>query len=353
MAGLRRRVFSGIQPTGVPHVGNYLGAIKNWINIQNNNNNIQNNNDNINAAGGEHNAIFCIVDLHSTTVTAGNNDANTRRENIFGMLATLLACGIDPKKSLIFQQSRVPYHTELAWLLSCLTTTGQLTRMHQWKTKQSKEREASNVGLFSYPVLMAADILLYKSTHVPVGEDQEQHINLARDLTVTFNKRYSPTFTVPEGLYTDTARVKSLRKPDNKMSKSDDNANSRIDLTDSADVIVNKLRKAVTDSEPYITTGELANRPGVANLVSMYSAFSGLTVQQVVDQYKDVEYFTAPLKNDLAQVVVEHLKPIRERYTELIGSREYLERILIDGSEDARKIAQETMDEVYVKVGMR
>jgi len=345
MASVPQRVFSGIQPTGIPHIGNYLGAIKNWIKIQN-------------EAKPDDVTIFSIVDLHSTTT---HFDPVHRKRDIFEMVASLLACGINPEKSLLFQQSRVPCHTELSWVLGCMTMTQRLNSMHHWKTKKEVEEEvelvgkhsSNNLGLYSYPVLMAADILLYKSTHVPVGDDQVQHMNLTRHLVQLFNNRYTNTFPVPQTLVTNASRVMNLKNPLVKMSKSDTDAKSRIELTDSCDQISKKIRKAVTDSKPYIRDGSLSERPGVSNLLSIYSGFTGLHVDDIVEKYAGVEYFTAPLKRDLCDVVINEMKPIREEFNSLTKNCDYLEDVLVKGSETARNIAEETVKEVYQKLGLR
>jgi len=271
---------------------------------------------------------------------------------VTNMVASLLACGIDPNKSLLFQQSKVPHHTSLSWYLSCLAPIGQLKRMHQWKSKSGNEKENSNLGLFSYPVLMAADILLYKSTHVPVGHDQLQHIELARDLTNLFNKRYNnDVFPLPESILTDTARIMSLRKPQEKMSKSDKMINSRIDLTDSDDTIALKIRKAVTDSNSFITHG-LNERHGVRNLIDILSALTDTDKSTLIERYGGIEYFTRNLKSDTTDALIEHLKPIRNRYEDIISDKAYLNDILRNGSEKAKEIAEETMSDVHKILGM-
>lgn len=333
------RVFSGIQPTGVPHLGNYLGAIKHWVNIQTK----------MTSSSQKNLVMFCVVDLHSCTTV---QDSKTMKDNIFNMVASLLACGIDPEKSLIFQQSQVPYHTDLAWFLSCLTPMGQLKRMHQWKSKKSKDRDRNYLGLFSYPVLMAADILLYKSTHVPVGEDQLQHIELARDLCDNFNKKYTYTFPQPKAVLTQSSRVMSLKNPLEKMSKSHQSVSSRIELTDNPNTISEKLKKAVTDSEPYISE-DLSDRPGVRNLVDTYCALSGMTVKNVVRKYQDIQYFTRDLKNDVTDLVIDTIKPIQSEFAKLQNDRPYLEEILRTGSFEANTVARATMDEVYRNIGLR
>jgi len=334
---LIKRIFSGIQPSGVPHIGNYVGAIKNWVDLQNN------------FKGERNNLLFCVVDLHALTV---KQDSKVLRDNIYSMVASLLACGIDPKKSLVFQQSQVPYHSELTWYLSCNASTGQLKRMHQWKTKAGKEKDEANLGLFSYPVLMSADILLYKATHIPVGDDQTQHIELTRDLAESFNKQYGNIFPVPTTLLTTAPRIMSLRNPKNKMSKSDSNKNSCINITDSNDEIVFKLKKAVTDSAPYITH-DLNNREGVCNLIDIYSAMTNKRPEDIIQHYTDLEYFTKTLKKDLTDVVINELAPIRSEYERIIKDQAYLHHILEEGSNTANELALETIKEIRQHLGLR
>ncbi|XP_065649828.1 tryptophan--tRNA ligase, mitochondrial isoform X2 [Hydra vulgaris] len=331
-----RRIFSGIQPTGVPHLGNYLGAIRHWVELQSENKN----NDMV---------MFCIMDLHSYTRVQGSNEM---KDNIFNMLASLLACGINPSQSLIFQQSQVSYHTELSWFLSCLTPVGRLTRMHQWKTKSKETKNDTNLGILSYPALMAADILLYKSTHVPVGDDQVQHMELTRDVATLFNKTYTYTFPVPETLLTSTPRISSLRDPTQKMSKSDINENSRINLNDSPDTITNKIRKAVTDSEPYISDC-LDKRPGVRNLIEILSSLSGTSNENLINKYRNTMYFTAQLKKDVTDILISSLNNVRTEFNILSQDRNYLEKILVDGSFKANELAAVTMKEVFQKIGVR
>lgn len=331
-----RKVFSGIQPTGIPHIGNYLGAIKNWTRIQHQ------------AQPGD-TTIFSIVDLHSMTT---HFDATQRKQDTHQMLASLLACGIDPLRCLVYRQSDVSCHTELSWVLGCLTSPKWLNHMHQWRSKRDKDKENSNLGLYSYPVLMSADILLFKATHVPVGDDQDQHLNLTRHLARAFNDRYGETFPVPETMYTKASRIMSLRDPTSKMSKSEVNVKSRIDLNDSSKTIAKKISAAVTDSEPYISE-DLAERPAVKNLVSLYSELSGLSVTEIVQKYQGMQYFTLPFKKDLTELVVAELEPIRSEYNLLMDSPHYLHQILADGSDKARIMAESTLDEVYKKIGFR
>lgn len=323
------RVFSGIQPTGNIHIGNYLGALKQFVDLQD-----------------EHDCIYCIVDHHAITVP---KSAAELSESIMNVAALYLAVGIDPKKSIVFVQSDVPAHAELGWILTCSSTTGELSRMTQFKQK-SKERESVPTGLFTYPALMAADILLYDTGIVPVGDDQKQHIELTRDLALRVNGKYGEdTFVVPEGRYMKSgARVMSLAEPTNKMSKSDENEFSRISLMDTPAKIKKAIMRATTDSDGFIKY-DIENKPGISNLLSIYSAFTGKTVEALEQQYDGAGYGT--LKKDLVEVVVESLAPIQEKYNEIRHSDE-LVKILKDGAERADAIAQETMKRVKKNFGL-
>ncbi|XP_019851391.1 PREDICTED: tryptophan--tRNA ligase, mitochondrial-like isoform X2 [Amphimedon queenslandica] len=286
MAGAQR-VFSGIQPSGVPHLGNYIGAIRNWVQLQK-------------TCGN--NVMYSIVDLHALTV---HQAPLLLKRNIKNMTVCLLACGIDPKQSIVFQQSQVPEHCELMWLLSCQTPNGWLNKMTQWKSKGATDNKSFvNIGLYAYPILMAADILLYKATHIPVGADQLQHLELTCDIAHTFNSRYGVEFfPKPQPLLSEgkNQRIMSLRNPLQKMSKSDNQEMARIDITDTPDQVHNKIRKAVTDCTSAVTF-EPEERPGVSNLVSMYSALSGKTTDEVVEDFTGKE--TVELKDGLTQVIM-------------------------------------------------
>lgn len=323
------RVFSGIQPTGNIHIGNYLGALKQFVDLQD-----------------EHDCIYCIVDHHAITVP---KPAAELSESIMNVAALYLAVGIDPKKSIVFVQSDVPAHAELGWILTCSSTTGELSRMTQFKQK-SKERESVPTGLFTYPALMAADILLYDTGIVPVGDDQKQHIELTRDLAIRINGKYGEdTFVVPEGRYMKSgARVMSLVDPTSKMSKSDENEFSRISLMDTPAKIKKAIMRATTDSDGVIKY-DIENKPGISNLLSIYSAFTGKTVESLEKEYDGAGYGT--LKKDLVEVVVEYLAPIQEKYNEIRHSDE-LVKILKDGAERADAIAQETMKRVKKNFGL-
>ncbi|XP_073702100.1 tryptophan--tRNA ligase, mitochondrial [Garra rufa] len=322
------QVFSGIQPTGVPHLGNYLGALESWVALQD-----------------QYSAVmYSIVDLHSITQP---QDPQTLRDNILDMAASLLACGIDPTRSILFQQSQVSEHAELSWILGCLTSMPRLRHLPQWKMK-SKQKNEGSVGLYTYPVLQAADILLYKSTHVPVGEDQIQHLELAQDLARIFNNQYGEFFPEPHALLSGTRKVKSLRDPSSKMSKSDPQKLATVFLTDTPEDIVLKIRRAVTDFTSEVTY-EPESRPGVSNLVSMHAAVSGQSVEDVVRLAKSMD--TGQYKNVVAEAVVQKLQPIRLEIQRLRADRGHLESLLAEGAEKARSLAAPVMTEVRKLVG--
>ncbi|XP_026074180.1 tryptophan--tRNA ligase, mitochondrial-like isoform X2 [Carassius auratus] len=322
------QVFSGIQPTGVPHLGNYLGALESWVALQD-----------------EYSVvIYSIVDLHSITQP---QDPQMLRDNILDMAASLLACGIDPSRSILFQQSQVSEHAELSWILGCLTSMPRLRHLPQWKMK-SKQKNEGSVGLYTYPVLQAADILLYKSTHVPVGEDQIQHLELAQDLARIFNNQYGQFFPEPCALLSGTRKVKSLRDPSSKMSKSDPQKLATVFLTDSPDDIVLKIRRAVTDFTPEVTY-EPESRPGVSNLVSMHAAVSGQSVEQVVRLAEGMD--TGQYKTVVAEAIVQKLQPIRLEIQRLRADRGHLESLLAKGAERARSLAAPVMTEVRKLLG--
>ncbi|KAI7809110.1 tryptophan--tRNA ligase, mitochondrial [Triplophysa rosa] len=322
------RVFSGIQPTGVPHLGNYLGALESWVALQ----------------GKYSSVMYSIVDLHSITQP---QDPQCLRENILDMVASLLACGIDPTRSILFQQSQVSQHAELSWILGCLTSMPRLRHLPQWKMK-SKQKNEGSVGLYTYPVLQAADILLYKSTHVPVGEDQIQHLELAQDLARIFNNQYEEFFPEPCALLSSTRKVKSLRDPSSKMSKSDPQRLATVFLTDTPDDIVLKIRRAVTDFNSKVTY-EPESRPGVSNLVAVHVAVSGQSVEEVVRLADGLD--TGQYKNVVAEAVVQKLEPIRQEIQRLRADRGYLESLLAEGAEKARCLAAPVMMEVRKRVG--
>lgn len=325
-------VFSGIQPTGNLHLGNYLGAIRNWVRMQQ-----------------DHNCLFCVVDLHAITIFQDPKElaANTRE-----MTAGLLASGLDPEHCVIFNQSQVPGHAELAWILNCVARLGWLNRMTQFKDKAGKNRERASVGLYIYPNLMAADILLYRGTHVPVGEDQKQHLELARDVAQKFNNDFGVDFfPLPEPLILgEAARVMSLRDGGNKMSKSDPSDASRINLTDDADAIARKIRKARTDPEPIGGTPEsIEGRPEARNLIGIYAAFADLSAADVCARYDGAQF--SALKNDLIELAVEKLSPITDEMTRLSKDPGHVEAVLRAGVEKANALAAPNLRRIHEIVG--
>ncbi len=326
------RVFSGMQPTGNLHLGNYLGAMLNWVKMQETNE-----------------CIYCVVDMHAITLW---QDPKALRQAIRDVTASYLACGVDPKRSIIFNQSQVPEHAELAWVFNCVARLGWLNRMTQFKDKAGKDKEAASVGLYVYPNLMAADILAYKATHVPVGDDQKQHLELARDIAAKFNNDYEVEFfPQPEPMITGPAtRVMSLRDGTKKMSKSDPSDLSRINLTDSADDIAKKIRKAKTDMDalPSEMAG-LKTRPEAENLVGIYAALSDLTAQGVLDQFGGGQF--SGLKNALADLAIEKLAPIANETKRLQAEQTYVDSVLAEGSARARAIAGPIVRDVREIVG--
>jgi tryptophanyl-tRNA synthetase len=328
------KIVSGIQPTGNLHLGNYLGAIKRWAAMQD-----------------EAECLFFLADLHAITVF---NDPAELASNVREMAAALLACGIDPERSTLFAHSAVPAHPELAWILNCTARIGWLNRMTQFKEKSGKNREGASVGLFAYPVLQAADVLLYQATHVPVGEDQKQHVELMRDIGAKFNTDYGvELFTLPEPLIGKTAaRIMSLRDGNAKMSKSDPSDMSRVNLTDDADTVAQKIRKAKTDAEPLPDTMEgLDGRPEAKNLVLIHAALSDEEPQQVLARHAGQGF--GAFKPALADLLVETLRPIKARLDELREDPGELDRILARGAEKARGLAQPTLEGAYRATGLR
>ncbi len=323
-----KRVFSGVQPTGNIHLGNYLGALKQFVELQE-----------------DHQCLYCIVDMHAITVP---QDPKELKEHILDVAALYLAVGVDPKKSIVFVQSDVPGHAELSWVLTCNSYTGELSRMTQFKDK-SKNKESAPTGLFTYPVLMAADILLYDADVVPVGNDQKQHIELCRDLATRINNKYKKTFVVPEGRFLkEGARIMALDDPTKKMSKSAENIHSRISLLDEPSKIKKSIMKATTDSEGIIKF-DIENKPGISNLLNIYSVLSGMSVEDLEKKYEGKGY--GDFKKDLVEVVVEALAPIKTRYEEIRYSDELIE-ILKDGAKRADAIAQKTMARVKDNFGL-
>src|SRR4051812_11813239 len=335
MMTMTERVFSGVQPTGNLHLGNYLGALVNFVELQ-----------------ATHNCIYCVVDLHAITVPVPGGPDELRR-NIREVTAAFIASGIDPKKQIIFNQSQVSEHAELTWVLNCVARLGWLNRMTQFKEKAGKDRENASIGLYDYPVLMAADILVYRATHVPVGEDQKQHLELSRDIAQKFNNDFSESiaahghgdkfFPLPEPVITGPAtRVMSLRDGTKKMSKSDPSDYSRINLTDDADAIAQKIRKAKTDPEPLPSEeAGLAPRPEADNLVGIYAALSGRAKTDILGEFGGAQF--SGFKASLVDLAVEKLSPIAGEMKRLSADHAYVDAVLADGSERARAIADETM----------
>ncbi|MBR2966800.1 MAG: tryptophan--tRNA ligase [Clostridia bacterium] len=324
----KKTVFSGVQPTGKITLGNYLGAIKNWGPLQD-----------------ECNCIYCVVDLRSITVAQVPADL---RKNTMELLALYIACGIDPQKSTLFIQSHVPQHAELAWALDTISYIGELNRMTQFKEKSRKHAENINMGLMNYPVLMASDILLYQTDLVPVGKDQIQHLELARNLAERFNSRYSPTFVVPEGLvYKQGSSIKSLQDPTSKMSKSDPNDNAIITLSDDADTIRRKFRRAVTDSDTCVRFGE--DKPAISNLLTIYSLTSGESIADAEQRFAGKGY--GVFKEAVAEAVIATVEPIQQEQQRLLKDKAYLESVLKQGADTAERIASKTLAKVYRKIG--
>lgn len=321
-------MFSGIQPTGIITIGNYIGALQNWVKLQD-----------------ECECIYCVVDMHSITVA---QDAAELRKNTLELLALYIACGIDPEKCILFVQSHVPAHAQLAWVLNTITYVGEISRMTQFKDKSRRHRENINMGLMDYPVLMAADILLYQTDIVPVGADQKQHLELSRDLAERFNSRYSPTFKVPEPyIPKQGARIMSLQDPLVKMSKSDENPNAYVSLTDSPDDIMRKFRRAVTDSGSEIKAS--GDKPGITNLLAVYCAFTGKSLKEAERELEGVQY--GQFKELTAQAVIEKLSPIQKKQKELLSDKGYLENVMKEGAAKAGYIAGKTLSKVYRKIG--
>ncbi len=324
----KKRVLSCIQPSGLLTLGNYLGALKNWVKMQD-----------------EFDCSFAVADLHSITV---RQEPAKLRSQIYSTYALLLALGIDPNKNTVFIQSHVPEHSQLNWLLSCYTQFGEMSRMTQFKDKSQKHPDNINVGLFSYPVLMAADILLYKSDLVPVGDDQKQHLEIARDIAVRFNNIYGDVFTVPEPYISKSgARIKSLQDPSKKMSKSDDNINSWVAILDTKDDIIRKFKRAVTDSDSVVRMAD--DKPGISNLITIYGAVTNKTVAEVEKEFEGKGY--GDFKLAVGEAVADTLAPIKKRHDEIICDKSELERLYREGAEKAEKVARKTYFKAMKKVG--
>mgnify|MGYP003147870066 FL=1 len=334
------RVVSGIQPTGNLHLGNYLGAIRNWVRMQDD------------MQDGEQ-CLFFLADLHAISMP---HDPAELHRGTLEMAAAVVACGIDPHRSILFNQAQVPAHAEMQWLLNGTARMGWLNRMTQWKDKAGKNREGQSVALFAYPVLQAADVLLYQTTHVPVGEDQKQHLELARDIAQKFNNDFAgedtPVFTLPEAITPpQAARIMSLRDGSKKMSKSDPSEMSGIELADDADTMMKKVKKAKTDPEPLPSeAGGLVGRAEALNLVTIYAAVADTTVEAVLGEYGGEGY--GKFKPALGELLVETLRPISTRFNELLDDREALDAILARGASQARELARPTLDATYSALGL-
>lgn len=325
----KKILFSAVQPSGVLTLGNYLGAIKNWVKMQD-----------------EYRCIYSLADLHTLTVRQVPADL---RAHTYELLALYLACGIDPEKCILFLQSHVSAHAELAWILNTIAYPGELSRMTQFKDKSQKHADNVNMGLMDYPVLMAADILLYGTEIVPVGVDQKQHLELARDLAIRFNSRYSDTFAVPDGYITKVgAKIMSLQEPEKKMSKSDENVNAFISMDDDRDTIIRKFKRAVTDSGNEIVFRE--DKPGISNLLSIYSAVTGKSIADAEKEFAGKGY--GDFKIAVGETVADLVDPIRQKKNEILKDKAYLDGILSSGAEKAERLAGKMLSKVYRKVGL-
>ena len=324
----RKVVYSALKPTGDLQIGNYIGALKNMVKLQD-----------------EYDCIYTVADMHSITV---DNVPADLRKRTYDFMALFLAIGLDPEKSILFVQSHVPQHAELAWVLNCYTQFGEASRMTQFKEKSAKNPENVNLGLFAYPTLMAADILLYQTDFVPIGKDQKQHLELARDVAQRFNSKYSPTFVVPEGIFSKQgAKIYNLLDPTAKMGKTDDNTNGVVFLLDDPDTIMRKFKRAVTDCDTAIVYDE--TKPGISNLITIYSVVTNTAIEKVEQEFAGSSY--ADFKLKVGEAVVEYLRPIQQKHHELIADKAYLESVMRDGAEKASRIAGKTLAKVYRKVG--
>ena len=330
-----KKIFSGVQPTGNLHLGNYLGAIKNFVKLNNEDQN---------------ECIFCVVDLHAITVV---QDPKKLKDNIYETAATFIASGIDPKKSIIFNQSKVSAHSETAWILSCIARMGWLNRMTQFKEKAGKDKEKASIGLYSYPVLMAADILLYDTTHVPVGDDQKQHLELCRDIAQKFNNDFNVDdfFKIPEPLIQKKfSRIMSLRDGTKKMSKSELSDLSRINLTDDKDQIINKIKKAKTDTLPLPhSNADLEKRPEAKNLIGIYSSLMDVDLDDTINKFSGKNF--SEFKEDLSQVIVDKIIPISNEIKKLLKEKSFLDQILDNGRQKADKISSEKLKKIQEIMG--
>ncbi len=324
----KKVIFSGVKPSGDLTLGNYLGAIKNWAELQD-----------------EYECYYCIVDLHAVTV---HQDPKELRKRSLEILAQYIAAGINPDDNTMFMQSHVSAHAELAWVLNCISYMGQLKRMTQFKDKARNNEENLSAGFFTYPALMAADILLYQTDLVPVGDDQKQHLELARDLAERFNSKYSDTFVVPD-VYTSKigSRIMGLQNPNSKMSKSDDNKNDYVLIIESDNETEKKIKKSITDSLNQVKFSD--EQPGIKNLITILSKVTGDSTQDIENKYENAGY--GKFKSDVAEAVNEELKPIRQRFEELMKNKDYLEQVYLEGAERAETVARKTLRKVYKKVG--
>ncbi|MBQ3869674.1 MAG: tryptophan--tRNA ligase [Clostridia bacterium] len=323
----KKTVFSGIQPSGNLTIGNYLGALRNFSEFTD-----------------KYNCLYCVVDQHAITVR--QQPAELRRRT-YEVLALYIACGLDPEQSILYVQSHVPQHAQLAWVLDCYTMFGELSRMTQFKDKSAKNENNINAGLFTYPVLMAADILLYQTDLVPIGEDQKQHLELTRDIAERFNAVYSDTFAIPEPYMKPGAKIYSLAEPTKKMSKSDPNENAVVRILDPKDVIIKKFRRAVTDSETEVRRAE--NKEGISNLMTIYSCMTGKSDEEIEAEFKGVGY--GEFKTAVGEACAYELEPIQKRYAEILADKAYLESVMKTNAEKAAYLARKTLSKVYRKVG--
>lgn len=326
----KKIVFSGIQPSGSPTLGNYVGALRNWTLLQ----------------GPDRLCYYCVVNLHALTV---RQDPESLRRRAVETVALILACGVDPKDSVVFVQSHVPAHCELSWLLSCSTYMGELNRMTQFKDKSQRHADNINAGLYTYPVLMASDILLYQTDLVPVGDDQRQHIEVTRDIAIRFNNAHGPVFTVPEGYMPKVgSRVMSLQDPTQKMSKSDPNPNGYVAIMDPPAVILKKFKRAVTDSGGTIQYAPV-NKAGVSNLLELFTSFTGKTIPEAEAHFEGLGY--GALKAEVADAVIAELTPVQERFSRYMVDEAYLRSVMEDGAARAAQAAAETLKQAYHAVG--
>ncbi|MFL2851473.1 MAG: tryptophan--tRNA ligase [Candidatus Pelagibacter sp.] len=332
---MEKKIFSGVQPTGNLHLGNYLGAIQNFVQLNNDNKN---------------ECIFCVVDLHAITVS---QDSKELKDNILETVATFIASGIDPKKNIIFNQSQVSAHSEAAWILSCIARMGWLNRMTQFKEKAGKDKEKASIGLYSYPVLMAADILLYDTTHVPVGDDQKQHLELCRDIAQKFNNDFKVEnfFKIPEPLIQkEFSRIMSLKDGLKKMSKSELSDLSRINLTDEKDIIINKIKKAKTDTQPMPSSiEELNKRPEAKNLIGIFSCLTESSLEKTINEFSGQNF--SQFKENLSQVIVDKICPISNEIKKLLAEKTYLDKILSEGCKRADEIASKKIKKIHEILG--